>query len=364
MNENRLTVEHRILRRQPLAPLTTLGVGGVAEYYISIETTAELAAACNWANRQHLLTWVLSGGSNLVVSDDGVPGLTIDIRIKGVSFEQSGESVSATVAAGENWDEFVAQTTARGHAGLECLSGIPGRVGATPIQNVGAYGQDVGQVITRLSAYDRLQNAVVTLDAGECDFSYRSSRFRDRDRGRFVILAVSFELRANGTTGARHAELSRWLGSEPTTPKDMRDAVLELRRSKSMVYDPADPWSRSCGSFFVNPVVPAVTADRIRLRSGIGQPPMYPMPGGLVKIAAAWLIERAGFARGFRDGAVGLSNKHTLAIVAHAHATASDICRFARRIQDGVLEQFEVELLPEPVFWGYDAFRRGLPQPA
>jgi UDP-N-acetylmuramate dehydrogenase len=362
MNADHLTVEHRVLSRQPLAPLTTLGVGGEAEYYLLARSAEEVAEACSWARRQGLPVWVLSGGSNLVVADHGVRGLTIDIRLKGVTFECNGGLTSVTAAAGEGWDDFVAEVVQRGHAGLACLSGIPGRVGATPIQNVGAYGQDVGQAITRVTVYDRTLNGVAELAAPECGFGYRTSRFRVKERDRYIILSVSFDLQREATSQVRHAELRQWLATEHAGPEQLRDAVIALRRSKSMVFDPADPCSRSCGSFFVNPVVPTATADRIRLRSGVDQAPMYPLPDGTVKIAAAWLIERAGFVRGSRDGSVGLSNKHSLAIVAHPQATARDVCRFARQIQNAVLDQFSVELQPEPVFWGYAGLHRGLPR--
>jgi UDP-N-acetylmuramate dehydrogenase len=320
-------------------------------------------AACDWANQRRLPIWVLSGGSNLVVADAGVPGLIIDMQLRGMSIERMGSLAFVKAAAGEIWDELVAQVVERGHHGLEGLSGIPGRVGATPIQNVGAYGQDVAQSLVCLEAYDRQENAVVVITNEQCEFDYRTSRFRAKDRGRFIILSVSFRLALEGASRASHAELKQRLDIEHATAQQIRDAVLALRRSKSMVFDRVDPWSRSCGSFFLNPIVPAVVAERIKVQTATPQAPFYPLAGDLTKVAAAWLIEHAGFSRGHRDGTVGLSEKHSLAIVAHGQATARDVCRFARRIQAEVMERFNVELLPEPVFWGYGGLHRGLPDP-
>jgi UDP-N-acetylmuramate dehydrogenase len=361
MVEEPLIAEGRIVPCRPLAPLTTLGIGGCAEYYFRAESVNDVIAACAWASERRLPVWVLSGGSNLVIADQGVRGLVIEIRLRGIEYHLDGGRVFVTAAAGENWDEFVTAVAERGLWGLECLSGIPGRVGATPIQNVGAYGQEVAQVITSIEAYDTTQHTVVSLPNQACDFGYRTSRFRFLDRGRFVILSVRFELQSEPRPLTSHAELRRVLDSDAATTTQTRQAVLALRRAKSMVFDEADPWSRSCGSFFVNPVVSAALAERIREKSGVPQAPIYPVAEGQAKIAAAWLIEQAGFTRAFRDGTVGLSNRHTLAIVAHADATARDVCRLARRIQQTVFERFEVALAPEPVFWGFDGFERGLP---
>ncbi len=363
MNQENCAIERRLVVHQPLAPLTTLGVGGGAQYYFLAETAEDVAAACGWANQRQLPIRILSGGSNLVVSDAGVPGLIIDMQLRGMSVECNGSFVFVKAAAGEIWDELVARVVECGYCGLEGLSGIPGRVGATPIQNVGAYGQDVAQSIVCLEAYDQLENAVVTITNQQCEFDYRTSRFRAKDRGRFIILSVSFRLALEGAPRASHAELMQRLDIDNATVQQMRNAVLALRRSKSMVFDRVDPWSRSCGSFFLNPIVPAVVAEAIQSQTATRQAPLYPLAGGMTKIAAAWLIERAGFSRGHREGAVGLSEKHSLAIVAHGQATARDVCRFARRIQAAVMERFNVELLPEPVFWGYGALHRGLPDP-
>jgi UDP-N-acetylmuramate dehydrogenase len=365
MNEDPHNIECRIEAKQPLAPMTTLGVGGESEYYFVAETVSDLIAACRWAKGRALPVRVLSGGSNLVIADTGVAGLTIDLRTKGIQFELKESRVMVTAASGENWDALVEMVAERGYCGLECLSGIPGRVGATPIQNVGAYGQDVAQSVAHVDAYDLLDDSVVRIGSSECEFAYRNSRFRARESGRYVILSVCYELRRNASPVTGHAELTRLLKengvTQPTTA-ELRRAVLTLRRSKSMVLDPSNPWSRSCGSFFVNPVVSEVLAEEIRSRCGTQHVPLYSLPEGGAKIAAAWLIERAGFSRGHRDGPVGLSGGHSLAIVAYDQASARDVCDLGRRIQDAVLQQFGVELLPEPVFWGYSTFRRGLPE--
>ena len=365
MNQDLLNIEGRVRAGLPLAPLTTLGIGGVSEYYFLAETVIDLIAACQWANERNLPVRILSGGSNLVIADAGVAGLIIDLRTKGVQFDSDQSRAFVTAQAGENWDALVETIVERGYSGLECLSGIPGRVGATPIQNVGAYGQEVAQSIAHVDAYDLLNNSVVRIGSGECEFAYRNSRFRARESGRYVILSVCYELKHNGSPVTGHADLTRLLNQNgvirPTT-LDLRKAVLAVRRSKAMVLDPSNPCSRSCGSFFVNPVVSEDLAEEIRSRSDTRHIPIYSLPAGGAKIAAAWLIERAGFVRGYRDGPVGLSGQHSLAIVAYDLAMARDVCDLGRKIQDAVLQRFGVELLPEPVFWGYSAFRRGLPE--
>jgi UDP-N-acetylmuramate dehydrogenase len=264
--------------------------------------------------------------------------------------------VEVTAAAGEPWDDLVGQTVERGWAGLECLSGIPGLVGATPIQNVGAYGQDVSQTITALRAVDRRTRRPLTLAAAECRFGYRDSLFRSGEPDRYVVLAVTYRLACDGVPAVRYAELQRHLegrGIPAPSLAQVRESVLAIRRAKSMVLEDGDENRRSCGSFFVNPVVTAAEAARIgTLAAPAGGMPQWPEADGRVKLSAAWLIERAGFARGDRLGAVGLSTRHTLAIVCHAGARAAEVAAFARRVRGGVAERFGVRLSPEPVFWG------------
>jgi len=340
-----------------LAPLTTLGVGGRAAHFARVTNEAELHDALAWAKQRALEVRVLGGGSNIVVADAGFPGLVIDLALRGTSVHESATSVEVRAAAGEPWDDFVAAMIAHDLQGLECLSGIPGRVGATPIQNVGAYGQDVSETILRVSTLDRASGAERVFSAPECQFSYRDSWFKSHAPGRFIVTEVSFRLQRGAPPAIRYAELERTLaerGSTAPTLGLVRDTVLELRRSKSMLLDPRDPNSRSCGSFFVNPVLDPGEFEAFTARVlGEGNVPQFPQAEGRVKLSAGWLIEHAGFPRGTRDGAVGLSTKHALALVAHDGAHAADIARLAERVQRGVHDRFGVHLEPEPVFWGF-----------
>jgi UDP-N-acetylmuramate dehydrogenase len=296
---------------------------------------------------------LLAGGSNLVVADDGFPGTVLRIVSRGVR-ERAGRF---EIAAGEPWDPLVARWVAGGFAGVECLSGIPGSVGATPIQNVGAYGQEVSETIVSVRAYDRALETVLEIPASECGFSYRSSAFK-RKPGRWVVLAVTFELeRRPDSQPLRYAELARALGvplggSAPVA--DVRDAVLTLRRGKGMVIDPADPDSVSAGSFFTNPILVHDRYEALAQRAAPLHPPAWPEPDGRVKTSAAWLIEHAGYHRGFGNGRVGISTKHTLALVNRGGATTAELMTLAREIAGGVRERFGVELHPEPVLVGHE----------
>jgi UDP-N-acetylmuramate dehydrogenase len=339
-----------------LAPLTTLGVGGSAEHFTRVEHETELGEALQWAKQRAQEVRVLGGGSNIVVADSGVPGLVIDMALRGIRIQNLGTEVEIRAAAGEPWDEFVATMVLRGYQGLECLSGIPGRVGATPIQNVGAYGQDVGECITQVTAIDTIRSSPRTFSADECQFSYRDSWFKSREPGRYIVTEVTFRLQLNTAPALRYAELERHFaqqGKPSPSLSEVREAVLELRLRKSMLLDARDPNSRSCGSFFVNPVLGAGQFSAFLGRAANEENiPQFPQADGNVKLSAGWLIERAGFPRGTRDGAVGLSSKHALALVAHEGARAKDVARFAARVQLAVLERFGVQLEPEPVFWG------------
>jgi UDP-N-acetylmuramate dehydrogenase len=335
-----------------LAPLTTLRLGGPAHRLVTAGTDDELVAAVRAAREPRL---VLAGGSNVVIADAGFPGMVVRVATRGVERSERDGRVRLDVAAGEDWDELVARTVEEGLAGFECLSGIPGSVGATPIQNVGAYGQEVSETLVSVRAHDARTDRVVDLTRAECAFAYRASRFKHADRGRFTILRVSFELRPS-SQGApvRYAELARALGVEVGQAAPLpavREAVLRLRRGKGMVIDPADPDSVSAGSFFTNPILgPDAWAD-LEARAG-ETPPAWPEPHGRTKTSAAWLIERAGFRPGYGDGPIGLSNKHTLAIVNRGGGTAAQLADFARALRDGVRERFGVTLQPEPVLVG------------
>jgi UDP-N-acetylmuramate dehydrogenase len=263
--------------------------------------------------------------------------------------------VEVTVAAGEGWDDLVRCAVARDWAGLECLSGIPGRVGATPIQNVGAYGQEVSETITAVHAIDRTTGDTVSLPTSECGFGYRDSRFKSAEPDRWIVIGVTYRLRPGGTPTVKYDELAKHLrgrGLDRPTLGQVRESVIEIRRAKSMVLDAADPNRRSCGSFFTNPIVAPAHADTIATRAGVATMPRWAQADGAVKLSAAWLIERAGFTRGTSAGPVGLSTRHTLAIVCHDGARAADVAGFARRIRDTVAERFDVRLTPEPVLWG------------
>jgi UDP-N-acetylmuramate dehydrogenase len=350
-----------------LAPLSTMGVGGRAAWYVEARDEATVLAAVAWAAERGLPLRILGGGSNLVVADAGVDGLVLRVAIRGVSVrEASSSSVEVTAAAGEPWDDVVRLAVERRWAGLECLSGIPGLVGATPIQNVGAYGQEVSDTVVAVRALDRTTRTIAALSPAACGFGYRDSAFKGRTPDRHVILAVTYRLRSGGAPSVRYAELERHLaacGIETPTLADVRESVLAVRRAKSMVLDAGDPNRRSCGSFFVNPVVPAAEAARIAAVAGDPAMPRWPEPeGARVKLAAAWLVERAGFTRGHADGAAGISTRHTLAIVAREGARAADVVRVARRVRDGVLARFGVRLSPEPVFWGFARMEGGLPE--
>jgi len=295
---------------------------------------------------------VLAGGSNVVVADDGFPGTVLLLRTRGVTAVPDGaDRVRLSAAAGEPWDAVVARAVADGLAGIECLSGIPGSAGATPIQNVGAYGPEVAETIVSVRAYDRTADAVVTLAPDECGFAYRTSVFKHNDR--FVVLSVDFSLTVSPlSTPIRYAELARALGVSPGDRVPLaaaRDTVLKLRTGKAMVLDPADPDTFSVGSFFTNPIVSA--AAFAELRGRVGDLPSWPAPDDAVKLSAAWLIEHAGFGRGYtRSGTgVGISTRHTLALTNRGTGSTAQLLDLAREIRAGVAERFGVDLHPEPV---------------
>jgi UDP-N-acetylmuramate dehydrogenase len=322
-----------------LADLTTLAVGGPIERLVEVTDAAELAAAVREADEAGRPLLVLGGGSNVVAPDEGWPGDVVAVRSRGI--ERQGTSL--VVAAGHDWDELVAHTVENDLAGMEALSGIPGSTGATPVQNVGAYGQEVAQTITAVRVYDRAEKTERRLTPADCGFAYRDSRLK-REPGRFVVLDVTFALEAGDRSRpVGYAELARKLGVQTgeTAPlADVRAAVLELRRGKGMVLDPADPDSRSAGSFFTNPVVPAARA--------VEGCPSWPAPDGQVKLSAAWLVQSAGFGRGTRQGHVGTSSRHSLALTTEPGATAAELMAFADRVIAAVQDRFGITLVPEP----------------
>jgi len=346
------------LENVALAPYCTLGVGGPARFFVDALDEPTLVDALGWAQARGVGMRVLGGGSNLLVADGGVDTLVVRMGMRGIAARASAGAVELTAAAGEPWDALVAHAVERGWAGLECLSGIPGLVGATPIQNVGAYGQEVSETVTAVRALDTESGRVIALGGEACGFAYRDSRFKSAEPGRHVILSVTYRLVPGGAPRVRYAELARHLdtrGVARPSPADVRESVLAIRRSKSMVIDAGDENRRSCGSFFTNAIVKAAEADRVAETAGDPAMPRWAEPDGRVKLSSAWLIERAGFARGDRDGPVGLSTRHALAVVAHDGARAADVVAFARRVMAAVHERFGVRLTPEPVFWGFDA---------
>ncbi|MFP3901523.1 MAG: UDP-N-acetylmuramate dehydrogenase, partial [Acidimicrobiia bacterium] len=324
------------------AELTSLRLGGPARRLVEVTTEADLIEAVRAADESGEPLLVVAGGSNLVVADAGFDGTVVRIATRGVAVESDGPDTGATVtvAAGEVWDDLVARAVAEGWRGIEAMSGIPGSVGATPIQNVGAYGQEVAETIVRLRAWDRHQRRVRTFLPGECGFAYRTSAFKGDDR--FVVLDVTYRL-PDGAGGSpvRYAELARRLGvavGEPAAASDVRAAVLELRRGKGMVLDDGDHDTWSAGSFFVNPVL-----EPSRVPEGA---PAWPQPDGRVKTSAAWLIDHAGFGRGHPGpgGRVALSTKHPLALTNRGGASTADLLALAREVRDGVRARFGIEL--------------------
>ena len=340
-------------QRVPLGPLTTLGVGGAARWFVEATDEAAVRAARAWAREHGAGLRILGGGSNLVIADAGVEALVVRIALRGLTHRERAGAIELTAAAGEPWDAVVATSVEHGWAGLECLSGIPGLVGATPIQNVGAYGQEVGDTVVSVRALDTTTGEIAEIPAAGCGFAYRDSMFKRDAPGRFVVLAVTYRLRPGGAPTLTYADVQRALSGRAPTLAETRAAVLTIRRGKSMTLDqPADVNRRSCGSFFLNPIVEAAQADTVTARTGDPAMPRWPQPDGRVKLSAAWLIERAGFTRGERAGPVGLSTRHTLAIVAHDGARTADVLAFARRVQELVDQRFGVRLSPEPGIWG------------
>jgi len=343
-----------------LAGYTTLRLGGPARRFVEATTEAELVGAVRRADEEGEPVLVLGGGSNLVVSDDGFPGTVVHVGTRGTErVAAENDTVLVRVQAGEDWDPFVARCVADGLSGVECLSGIPGRVGATPIQNVGAYGQDVSETIVEVRAYDRETRTVVALGPDDCRFTYRNSVFKGNDR--YVVLDVTYALHeAEESQPIAYAELAKKLGvrtGDRVPLKEARDAVLDLRRGKGMVLDPADPDTRSAGSFFTNPVLdPGQLAElerRVAERLGPDVTfPRYPEDGGRVKTSAAWLIDRAGFGKGHTVGAARISTKHTLALTNPGGAKTADLLALAREVRRGVRDAFGVELVNEPVLVG------------
>ena len=340
-----------------LAPYTTLQVGGPARYFTEITHESELTEALGFAANQSLPIFILGGGSNLVIPDEGFPGLVIRISIRGIDWADDGDNVTAIAGSGEEWDAFVEAAVDRGLSGIECLSGIPGLVGGTPVQNVGAYGQEVSETIRSVRAYDRQLKRIVELSNPECGFRYRTSIFNTTGRDRYIVLAVTFSLSRGGKPAIRYPDLQRYFAghSVPPTIRETRAAVLEIRTGKGMVIVPGDPDCRSAGSFFKNPILIDEFFESLEMHcrnqgmiTESESIPKFIAGEGQVKVPAAWLIEKAGFAKGYRKGRAAISSKHTLAIVNLGGATASEVLALAEEIRERVEEVFGIGLKYEP----------------
>lgn len=346
---------------EPLAPTTTLEIGGAASWFVEIESVGELRESLRWASDGDHPVTIIGGGSNVVVSDRGVGGLVVRMVNRGLDLDQQHDSVVLTAAAGEPWDDVVSTSVRENLAGIECLSGIPGTAGATPIQNVGAYGQEVASVIESVRVLHRETLEEKVLSVGDCLFGYRSSRLREVGNP-FIVLDVRFKLAPGGQPNLSYSQVAeRFEGSNVPSLGELRATILELRRSKSMVIDEDDPNRRSVGSFFVNPVVSDAAVDELvetaRLLGVLDFdqfPQVHPVGEDRNKLSAGWIIEAAGFPRGARRGNVGLSTNHALALINRGGATATELVDFARDIRRGVRTHLGIDLKPEPVFLGFD----------
>ena len=336
---------------------TTLGVGGPIRWWWPVTTAGEVRRGLAFAQAQGVPWWVLGGGSNVIVADSGLSGVVLHPAppVKSIVIAgESGEGVRLHVAAGVQWDDLVAWSIAQGLQGLECLSGIPGQVGAAPIQNIGAYGQEFADVATWVQAYHVASGRVVRVDRTACAFRYRDSRFK-AESAAWVVLRVGLQLRRGAPPCLAYPQVRQELAQTPAPSlNEVRQAVLTLRRHKSMVIDEGDPNSKSCGSFFVNPIVAVARAHSAVAKLALGdeKPPLWPTGDGLAKLSAAWLIERSGLHKGQGQGPVGLSAKHTLALINRGGATAADVLQFATLVQQTVLSRCGIELEREPVLLG------------
>ena len=337
-----------------LAPFTTLGVGGAAKWMVTARTEEEIAAAATFARDRDLPMLVMGGGSNLLVSDAGFPGLVLHIAMPGIRTRQERQNdlVYVTAGAGEDWDGLVQFTVERNLQGMECLAGIPGTVGGTPVQNVGAYGQEIAQSLVSARCFDRETGEFINLLQWQFGFGYRTSLLNTSQRNRYIVTEVTFALTPGGAANLSYADLKRAFpeGSSPSLLQ-VAEATRTIRRGKGMVVDAADPDSRSAGSFFRNPIVASTSLASIAAVEGVGSEavPHWPAGEGRIKLPAAWLLERAGFVRGYAMGAAGISSKHTLALINRGGAMQHDIARLRDHIIATVRSRFGIELEQEPV---------------
>ncbi|HEY1209127.1 MAG TPA: UDP-N-acetylmuramate dehydrogenase [Terracidiphilus sp.] len=346
---------------KPLASFTTFGIGGPARWFVEAASEEEIAEAAVWTGERNVALFVLGGGSNLLVSDAGFDGLVLRVRLQGIAAMYVAGDPRYKIyqaAAGEDWEHCVQQTIQDGCAGLECLAGIPGTVGGTPVQNVGAYGQEVASVIEQVRAFDLREHRFVEFTAAECGFAYRRSRFNSEDRGRYIVTRVDYRLKPGGAPTLRYAELQR------AFPEDVQPSLAQvaahvrrIRQAKGMLLVEGDPDCRSAGSFFKNPVVSEEQFRQIAAASN-NAPPRFPADlktenQGMVKVPAAWLIEQAGFRKGYARGNAFISSRHTLALVNRGGASAAEILALASQIIAAVEERFGIRLEMEPVLVGF-----------
>ncbi len=345
----------QFLEEVPLAPYTTFQIGGPARWFAEAASEDDIAAGIAFAAERRLPLFILGGGSNLLVSDAGFSGLVLRIALRGITCIGENGRPIISAAAGEDWDGLVAYAVAAGLAGVECLSGIPGTVGGTPVQNVGAYGQEVSQTIVTVRAFDRKTGQFVDLPASDCGFSYRRSIFNSTQRDRYVVSRVHYALHKDAPASFVYADVARYFAARNVTAPtlvEVREAVRSIRAQKGMLLMPGDADCRSAGSFFKNPVVPASVVDSLAQDLGVDKQsiPAYPAPQGEVKLSAAWLIERAGFAKGYALGNAGISSRHTLALINRGGASASEVTALRDQVIAAVASRFAVRLEPEPVW--------------
>ena len=345
----------QFLEKVPLAPYTTFQIGGPARWFAEAVSEDDIAAGIAFAAERQLPLFILGGGSNLLVSDAGFSGLVLRIAVRGITSTGANGRPILSAAAGEDWDGLVAYAVAAGLAGVECLSGIPGTVGGTPVQNVGAYGQEVSQTIVTVRAFDRKMGQFVDLPASDCGFSYRRSIFNSTQRDRYVVSRVHYALHKHAPASFAYADVARYFAARNVTAPtlaEVREAVRSIRAQKGMLLMSGDADCRSAGSFFKNPVVPASVVDSLAQDLGVDKQtiPAYPAPQGEVKLSAAWLIERAGFAKGYTLGNAGISSRHTLALINRGGASASEVTALRDQVIAAVASRFAVRLEPEPVW--------------
>jgi UDP-N-acetylmuramate dehydrogenase len=349
----------------PLAAYTTFRIGGPARFFCEVKGEAEVAEAVSFAKERNLPLFVLGGGSNLLVSDAGFDGVVLRVGVPVSKAEcRDGESVLLEVGAGENWDDVVLYAVDRGFAGIECLAGIPGDVGGTPVQNVGAYGQEVAETIVQVRAYDLETGTFVDLDHEACRFGYRRSLFNAEARGRYIVTAVTYKLRPGGEPALRYADVKRHFAAEfdrgeKPSLRQVYEAVRSIREKKGMLAGQGGPDGRSAGSFFKNPVIPSANLSQVALKGGrlAEEIPQYPAGDGMVKLAAAWLVEQAGFHKGFAIGRAAISSRHTLALVNLGDATAAEMIALRDAVMMAVKDKFSIQLEQEPVMLGFPSTR-------